>query len=116
MTAADLLTREHRLYQVDWLLRKYGFDAEEVPFEAGGNLALAADPKQVWAERHPEFFPVDVNRADRKALLRVPGFGPTTVGRVLERRRKGGKVRGLDELGRPGRRLQKAAGYVKFSY
>ncbi len=70
----------------------HGFGAEEIPFEAGGNLSLAADPKELWAERHPGFFPLDVNRAEEFELLRVPGFGPVTVGRILELRRNGGKV------------------------
>ncbi|MCP4379763.1 MAG: radical SAM protein, partial [bacterium] len=59
----DVLTREHRLYQSDWLVRKYGFKDSEIPFEPDGNLSLQADPKEVWAQRHPEFFPLDINRA-----------------------------------------------------
>jgi predicted DNA-binding helix-hairpin-helix protein len=110
----DALTREHRLYQVDWLLRKYGFRADEIPLEADGNLSLATDPKELWARRHPERFPLDVNRADRYELLRVPGFGEMTVGRILALRRRGGRVRRLEDLGRPGRRLAKAARYIKF--
>ena len=112
--AADLLTREHRLYQVDWLLRKYGFAPSEIPFEPDGNLSLHADPKEVWARCHPEFFPLDVNRAQREELLRVPGLGPVSVGRILERRKGGGKLHALDDIGRPGKRLRKAAAYVKF--
>ena len=110
----DLLTREHRLYQCDWLIRKYGFTADEIPFGAGGSLSLDCDPKEIWARRHPEFFPVDVNRADREQLLRVPGFGLTTVNRVLKMRERGGKVRAMARLGKPGKRLAKAAPYVKF--
>jgi len=110
----DVLTREHRLYQVDWLLRKYGFEANEIPFDAGGQLPLAADPKEIWASRHPEFFPVDANRADRWELLRVPGLGPATVDRVLALRRNGGKLRSLHDLGAPSRRLKRAAAYVQF--
>ena len=109
---ADLLTREHRLYQTDWLIRQYGFAADEIPFEPDGNLSLLADPKQVWAERHPEFFPLDVNRADRYELLRVPGFGPVTVRRILALRKHGGKVRTLAQLGKLTRRLLKAEAYV----
>ncbi|MBN1674556.1 MAG: radical SAM protein [Kiritimatiellae bacterium] len=113
-TNRDVLTREHRLYQVDWLIRKYGFEAGEIPFDAANRLSLAVDPKEHWAQLHPEKFPVDVNRADRLELLRVPGFGPTTVQRILERRANGGRVRALSEVGRAGRRLSKAAAYVKF--
>jgi len=112
----DLLTREHRLYQVDWLLRKYGFDAEEIPFDENGNLSLAADPKEVWARRHPEFFPLDVNRAIREELLRVPGFGLVTVDRILKMRRNGGKLRSIEDLGKPGKRLKKAQAYIKFGW
>ena len=112
--AADLLTREHRLYQVDWLLRKYGFAPSEIPFEPDGNLSLGADPKEGWARCLPEFFPLDVNRAQREELLRVPGLGPVSVGRILERRKGGGKLHALDDIGRPGKRLRKAAAYVKF--
>lgn len=112
----DVLTREHRLYQMDWLLRKYGFGADEIPLEADGSLSLAADPKEVWAKHHPEFFPVDVNRAGREELLRVPGLGPVTVGRILEARRSGGRLRSLEEVGRPGKLLARAALHVKFGH
>ena len=110
----DLLTREHRLYQCDWLIRKYGFDASEIPFEADGNLALDRDPKEMWARRHPEFFPVDVNRADKEVILRVPGLGLITVNRILGMRNKGGKLRSIADIGNPRKRLTKAAAYVKF--
>ena len=113
---ADLLTREHRLYQADWLLRKYGFAPDEIPFEPDGSLSLAADPKETWARRHPEAFPLDINRASGDELLRIPGLGEVTVRRILERRRKGGKLRCLGDIGKVGKRLCKAAPYVKFGY
>ena len=115
-TNADMLTREHRLYQVDWLIRKYGFLEHEIPFEHDGNLSLAADPKEVWATRHPEFFPIDINRANRHDLLRVPGLGPVTVTTILRLRRNGGKIRSIETLGKPGVRLTRASNYVKFGY
>jgi len=108
------LTREHRLYQVDWLLRKYGFEAAEIPLDPAGALSLTTDPKELWAQRHPERFPLDVNRASREELLRVPGLGPVTVRRILERRKGGGRLRALDDIGRPGKRLRKAEPYIKF--
>lgn len=111
--ADDLLLREHRLYQVDWLMRKYSFAAAEIPFN-GDRLVLEKDPKQVWADRHPEVFPLDVNRAAKEELLRVPGLGPTTVGRILKLRRNGGRIRRLDDIGKPGKLLRQAAGYLKF--
>lgn len=81
------LMREHRLYQADWLLRYYGFAVEEVAEE--GMLDLSVDPKLAWALRHRGGFPVEVNRADRETLLRVPGFGSKTVDRILAARRNG---------------------------
>ena len=112
----DLLTREHRLYQTDWLMRKYGFTADDIPFEADGHLSLAADPKEIWALRHPEFFPIDVNGADRRQLLRVPGLGPVTVDRLLAARTDGRRLRSIDDIGRPGKRPRKAGRFVKFGY
>jgi predicted DNA-binding helix-hairpin-helix protein len=110
----DLLTREHRLYQMDWLIRKYGFQADEIPLEADGNLSLQTDPKELWAKRHPERFPVDVNRADRFELLRVPGLGPVSVKRILAIRAGGSRVRSMADLGRPCQRLRAAATYLRF--
>ena len=81
------LVREHRLYQADWLMRFYGFSAEELTAERDGNLPLDKDPKLAWALRHRDFFPVDVNKAGRAALLRVPGFGVRNVKRILQIRR-----------------------------
>lgn len=110
----DLLTCEHRLYQVDWLIRKYGFTDEEIPFEPDGSLSLAADPKQTWAQHHPERFPVDINSAHRSELLRVPGLGPVTVKRILDLRTNGGRIRSIEQLGKPGKLLRKAETYIKF--
>lgn len=83
------LLREHRLYQSDWLMRFYGFAPEEVADAAGtdGNLPLDIDPKLAWALKFRESFPVDVNRAARELLLRVPGLGTKAVGRILAVRR-----------------------------
>ena len=111
---SDLLAREHRLYQVDWLIRKYGFRGEEIPLNSDGNLALDVDPKEMWARVHPEYFPVNVNQDDQERLLRVPGLGQTTVERILTFRSNGLKLRSLDELGRRTKLLQKANNYVTF--
>jgi len=83
------LLREHRLYQSDWLMRFYGYDADEVAAAAGpdGMLPLDIDPKLAWALGHRERFPVDVNRAPREALLRVPGLGVRAVKAILAARR-----------------------------
>ena len=80
------LVREHRLYQADWLMRNYGFDATEIAPPAG-MLDLQIDPKLAWALAHRELFPVDVNRATREMLLRIPGIGPRSVERILKARR-----------------------------
>jgi len=110
---AELLTREHRLYQVDWLLRKYGFKVEEIPLEDDGNLSLVYDPKEIWAKRNPDFFPVNVNKADRLSLLRVPGLGAISIECILMLRRQK-KIQSLDVLGPAGKRLKKALNYVCF--
>ncbi len=77
------LVREHRLYQADWLMRYYGFRGEELTTPDQPNLDLTRDPKMTWALGHREFFPVDVNRASREVLLRVPGIGYRNVERIL---------------------------------
>ncbi|MEE4317457.1 MAG: putative DNA modification/repair radical SAM protein [Erythrobacter sp.] len=83
------LLREHRLYQSDWLMRFYGFAPQEVAqaAEADGNLPLDIDPKLAWALKFREHFPVDVNRAPKEMLLRVPGLGTKAVARILAVRR-----------------------------
>lgn len=83
------LMREHRLYQSDWLMRFYGFAPQEVmqATDADGNLPLDIDPKMAWALKFRDRFPVDVNRAGREDLLRVPGLGTRAVGQILASRR-----------------------------
>ncbi len=82
------LMREHRLYQADWLLRFYGFEKSEIDAATDdGMLDLDIDPKLAWALRHRERFPVDLNRAPRHLLLRIPGLGAKTVDRLIEARR-----------------------------
>jgi len=94
----DVLTREHRLYQADWLLREYGFRADEIPFDGDGNLSLDVDPKEHWARLHPERFPVSLRKASRAELLRVPGIGDTSVCRIMEVRTAGGALPPLERL------------------
>lgn len=81
------LVREHRLYQADWLIRFYGFDAKELTTANTANLDLDLDPKLAWALRHRERFPVDINRAAKEVLLRIPGIGERGVKRILQTRR-----------------------------
>jgi predicted DNA-binding helix-hairpin-helix protein len=82
------LLREHRLYQADWLMRFYDFTLPEISAATpDGMLDLSMDPKTAWALRHPASFPVDVNRAPREQLLRVPGLGVKSVAKLLRMRR-----------------------------
>jgi len=83
------LLREHRLYQADWLLRYYGFEAKELLSEQHPNFNQFLDPKCDWALRHPEQFPVEINRADYYTLLRVPGIGVKSAGRIVRARKTG---------------------------
>ena len=81
------LIREHRLYQADWLMRFYGFRSDEIVDDTDPNLDLEVDPKLAWALRHPECFPVDVNRADYELILRVPGIGVKSAQLIVTSRR-----------------------------
>ncbi len=111
---ATPLLREHRLYQTDFLFRKYGFTFEELIFDQGGNLPLEADPKMVWALNHLQFFPVEVNRAMREELLRVPGIGPRSARRIIKGRRLG-RLRTLEDLKRLGAVAKRAAPFITLS-
>ena len=94
------LLREHRLYQADWLLRFYGFRAEELLDASHPDFNPQVDPKCSWALRHLDFFPVEVNRADYEALLRVPGLGVVSARRILTARRSGPlRLENLPKLG-----------------
>ncbi len=81
------LLREHRLYQADWLLRFYGFQAEEILDEKRPFFNVLLDPKEDWAVRHLEYFPVEINRAPMEKLLRVPGIGVNSAKRIVAARR-----------------------------
>lgn len=84
---APPLVRENRLYQADWLMRFYGFEAHELTTGCEPNLSLRLDPKTAWALRHLDYFPVNLNKAPRRMLLRVPGLGVKNVDRILAARR-----------------------------
>lgn len=103
--------REHRLYQADHLLRRYGFAASEVVYDGDGNLPLAHDPKTAWALTHPEWFPLEVRTAPYEALLRVPGIGPTSARRLVASRRTA-ILRDLADLRRLGVATTRAAGFL----
>ncbi|MFQ6067344.1 MAG: putative DNA modification/repair radical SAM protein, partial [bacterium] len=93
--------REYRLYQADFLLRRYGFTPQELVFEENGNLSQDRDPKLAWALRHEDKFPVEVNKADFHELLRVPGIGRISARRIVETRSHK-KFTRLDQLRRTG--------------
>jgi putative DNA modification/repair radical SAM protein len=80
------LVREHRLYQADWLLRFYGFDVNELVVTPNQNLDLDIDPKLAWALANRHRFPIDVNKASREQLLRIPGIGARNVSKILQMR------------------------------
>jgi putative DNA modification/repair radical SAM protein len=105
------LVREHRLYQADWLLRFYGFTAEEIATGTNaGHLDLELDPKLAWALQHRAQFPVNVNTAPRDILLRVPGFGTRIVDRIIATRRNGALR--YEDLVRMGALMKKAKAFV----
>jgi predicted DNA-binding helix-hairpin-helix protein len=92
-------------------LRKYGFSLDELVFEEKGDLSLAVDPKERWAQEHPEAFPVEIMTAPQEVLLRVPGLGPVSAKRICSWRRKG-SFRGPEDLRKAGLLLKKAAPYL----
>ncbi|RZK03945.1 MAG: putative DNA modification/repair radical SAM protein [Novosphingobium sp.] len=105
------LLREHRLYQSDWLMRFYGFRAEEVGAATeGGMLPLDIDPKLAWALKFRDSFPVDVNRADKERLLRVPGLGTKAVKTILSARRH--RQLRLEDVGRLTQSIAKVRPFI----
>ncbi len=104
------LLREHRLYQADWLLRFYGFRADELLDDQHQNFDPMLDPKCYWAITHPEQFPVEIMTADLGRLLRVPGIGPTGARRILSARRTG--LLHFDDLKKMGIVLKRAQFFI----
>lgn len=104
------LLREHRLYQADWLLRFYGFRADELLDDQHPNFDPLLDPKCYWAITHPEQFPVEIMTADLGRLLRVPGIGPTGARRILSARRTG--LLHFDDLKKMGIVLKRAQFFI----
>lgn len=103
--------RQHRLYQTSFLLRDYGFEMEELPFDANGNLPLEADPKEAWARQHLLHAPVELNQAAPQELLRVPGIGQKSMNRILTARRSG-RLRELTDLQLIGVQTKRLSPYV----
>lgn len=104
--------REHRLYEASYLLRDYGFCMEELPFDQSGHLPLEVDPKYAWAEHNLLENPLEVNKADKLSLLRVPGIGPKTANLILSARLKN-KLTHPDELHSLGVNLSRAAPFIQ---
>ena len=109
-TAAPLV-REHRLYQADWLIRFYGYKADEIVSGPEANLSLHEDPKLSWALRHRDFFPIDINAAPLAALLRVPGIGVRNAQRIVSSRRF--QALRLEDLAKLKVSVRKAKFFVK---
>lgn len=105
------LMREHRLYQADWLLRFYGFEIRELPFDEQGHLPLSSDPKLMWAKIHLGQRPTEINRASRAELLRIPGIGPKTAEMVVAARRLG-NLNDLHQLKQLGVQTGRAAPFI----
>jgi predicted DNA-binding helix-hairpin-helix protein len=108
---ATPLIRENRLYQTDFLFRQYGFRFDELIFDPHGNLPIESDPKTMWAVHHPEFFPIELNRASKEELLRIPGIGPISASRILQMRRSS-KFLSIEQLARVGADEKRAASFV----
>lgn len=107
------LLREHRLYQADWLLRYYKFEANELLNEKNPNFNIFLDPKCNWALNHLEYYPVEVNRASYDVLLRVPGIGYKSAGRIVKARRFGSL--GFEDLRKMGVVLKRALYFITCS-
>jgi predicted DNA-binding helix-hairpin-helix protein len=103
--------REHRLYQASFLLRDYGFDLEEMPFAQDGNLPLVTDPKLAWAQQNLTQKPLEINKADRRELLRIPGIGPKNADTIIAARRTS-KLRDLTSLRKLGIVVARAAPFL----
>jgi predicted DNA-binding helix-hairpin-helix protein len=105
--------REHRLYQASFLLRDYGFGLEELPFERDGSLPLRTDPKLAWAQQNMVDTPIEINRAERQQLLRVPGIGMKGVETILQARRQN-KIRDVSDLRKLGILAERATPFLLF--
>lgn len=103
--------REVRLYQADFLLHKYGFTPQELPFDEQGNLPADLDPKLAWAKKHPERFPLEINEASYGNLIRVPGIGRISAQRIIEMRRHS-CLKDLEQLKKLGAVIKRARNFI----
>jgi len=108
---AASLTREHRLYQADFLMRFYRFLPHEIPLDEGGFLSEVADPKMLWAQKHPELFPINLNTAGYWQLLKVPGIGPVSAKKIL-RIRSDTRIQDFSRLAGSRLQIQKLSGFA----
>ncbi|MFW1814635.1 putative DNA modification/repair radical SAM protein [Acinetobacter guillouiae] len=109
--SAPPLLRENRLYQSDWLMRFYGFEANEIVNATHPNLDLDIDPKLSWALRHPEQFPIDINQAEYRMILRVPGIGVRSAKKIVQARRFG-KIH-IDQIKKLGIAYNRAMHFIR---
>lgn len=109
--SAPPLLRENRLYQSDWLMRFYGFEATEIVNAKHPNLDLDIDPKLSWALRHPEQFPIDINQAEYRMILRVPGIGVRSAKKIVQARRFG-KIH-IDQIKKLGVAYNRAMHFIR---
>ncbi len=105
------LKRENRLYQADWLMRRYGFAFQELPFDPIGNLPLDFDPKMAWALANFDKFPIEINKASYRILLRIPGIGEISAKRIIKLR-KDFHITSLEELKNIGVVLKRAIHFI----
>lgn len=103
--------RQNRLYQASFLLRDYGFDLEDLPFQPAGDLPVEIDPKLAWARQNLSEAPIEINRAGRQSLLRIPGIGPKSAQSILAARRTG-RLQSLNDLRGLGVRVERAAPFL----
>jgi len=103
--------REHRLYEASFLLRDYGFNLEELPFNQSGHLPLDVDPKYAWAQSNLLAHPIEVNKADMSTLLRIPGIGPKGAKSIVSARIKN-KLKNAEELTIFGINMRRAAPFI----
>jgi predicted DNA-binding helix-hairpin-helix protein len=108
---AESPQRELHLYQASFLLRDYGFTVEELPFDPAGNLPANADPKMAWAEQNLAEAPAEINLAERRELLRIPGIGPKSAEAIVQARRKN-KLNSIEDLRRIGVNPTRAKAYI----
>ena len=110
---AASLAREHRLYQADFLMRFYRFLPQEIPLDERGFLSEVSDPKTLWAQKHPELFPIDLNTADYWQLLKIPGLGPVSAKKIIKIRQEG-RIQDFSQLASSRLQTKKLSGFTCF--